>query len=185
VVAIYAAAAAAAAAAAVFCFSGAVDSTLLEATDILPTVADLAGLVPAAAAAAADSTVNSSTGSDSSLKFRETAAAAAVASHAAAAAAELIRDQPWDGISFKNLLLPVSNNVGNNVTNSSKTTTSNSSSSSSGYRGTSLATQQQLERYVISVSAHCWSPDAVPLLDENRYATRFGLGFSRYTWVLV
>jgi hypothetical protein len=146
--------------------AGAVDSTLLEAADILPTVADLAGLVPAAAAAAAAGGGAANNSSDG----RPPATAAAAVDGAAAAAAQLIQDKPWDGISFKNLLLPVTNSATNNMTTTTTSSSSGSSSSSGGYRGTSLATQQQLSRYVFSVSAHCWSPDAVPHLDENRCA---------------
>jgi hypothetical protein len=128
---------------------------LLEASDILPTVADLAGLVPAAAAG--NHTVISKSDRAAGTAAKNARAAAAAA---AAAASQLIKQKPWDGISFKNLLL--TNTVTNNVTNNY------GSSSSSSYRGTSLASQQQLKRYVFSVSAHCWSPDAVPRLDKNR-----------------
>jgi O-antigen ligase len=136
------------------CDAGAVDSTLLEASDILPTVADLAGLVPAAV-----TNISNNNRADATTAAND-ATAAVAAARAAAAAAQLIKDKPWDGISFKNLLL-TNNTVTNRVTNSS-------SSSGRSYRGNSLSTQQQLERYVFSVSAHCWSPDAVPRLGKNR-----------------
>jgi ElaB/YqjD/DUF883 family membrane-anchored ribosome-binding protein len=158
------------------CSAGIVDSTLLEASDILPTVADLAGLVPAAAAAAAAAAAgNNSDAANARTSNAAKARTAAAARAAAAAAAQLIEHKPWDGISFKNLLL--TDTVSNDVTNSSSSSSSSgssgggrcSSSSSSSYRGTCLATQQQLDRYAFSLSAHCWSPDAVPRLDKNRW----------------
>lgn len=90
--------------------AGVIDSTLLDITDILPTMVDLAGLQ----APAAD-------------------------------------EQAFTGVSFKNLL----------QTGAARPATARSTQS--------LATPQQQDRFLFSLSPICWDPDSVPELDENRY----------------
>lgn len=69
----------------------------------------------------------------------------------------------WDGSSFKNLL-SVNATVQNSTGHKSAVP-----SQGSGYRGTSLASAEQLQRYVFILSEHCWDADAVPVLSANRY----------------
>ncbi|WIA16004.1 hypothetical protein OEZ85_012737 [Tetradesmus obliquus] len=94
--------------------AGVTDSTLLDITDILPTMADLAGI-------------------SSSSKHL-----------------------PWDGRSFKNLLVPSSSSSSSAVV------------SADGSRGTSLATKEQQERVLFLLGPQCWDANAVPLLTAER-----------------
>ncbi len=94
---------------------GAVDSTLLDVTDVLPTLADLAGAPPPSDPAAA-----------------------------------------WDGLSFKNLLVPHQA----------------AAAAMPLQRGTALATQAQLGRAVVSFASACWDADAVPELDPSTCVRR-------------
>lgn len=82
----------------------------------------------------------------------------------------------WDGISFANLLggaakqsraVPASAAL---PASSSSVSEDNPSSADLplGYRGTSLATPQQRDRFMISLGTQCWDFDAVPELDVNR-----------------
>lgn len=91
---------------------GVTDSTLLQITDILPTIADLAGVPP----------------NNNHL--------------------------PWDGISFKNLVLPASGVAPDPTT--------------TGSRGTTLAKQVQVDRFVFTLGPACWDADAVPELGPDR-----------------
>uniref|UniRef100_A0A383VJP5 Sulfatase N-terminal domain-containing protein n=1 Tax=Tetradesmus obliquus TaxID=3088 RepID=A0A383VJP5_TETOB len=97
--------------------AGVTDSTLLDITDILPTMADLAGI-------------------SSSSKHL-----------------------PWDGRSFKNLLVPSS---------SSSSSSSSAVVTAGGSRGTSLATKEQQERVLFLLGPQCWDANAVPLLTADR-----------------
>lgn len=89
--------------------AGVIDSTLTDITDILPTIAALAGI------------------SENALPHK-----------------------PWDGISLQNLVL------------------AGDEAPSSGRRGTSKATQQQLERFVFSMGPMCWDANSVPKLAGDR-----------------
>jgi arylsulfatase A-like enzyme len=89
--------------------AGVFDSTLTDITDILPTIAALAGIPKNA-----------------------------------------VQHKPWDGLSLHNLLL-----AGNDWP-------------SDGRRGTSKATQQQLERFVFSLGPMCWDANSVPKLAGDR-----------------
>lgn len=91
---------------------GVVDSTLLDITDILPTMTDLAGVE----APPADK-------------------------------------QAFTGKSFKNLLL------------------AGPQRPATARLAQQLATPQQRERFLFSLSPICWHPDSVPELDENRWGT--------------
>ncbi|WIA16297.1 hypothetical protein OEZ85_012998 [Tetradesmus obliquus] len=88
---------------------GVVDSTLLDITDVVPTVADLAG-VPEAAGG----------------------------------------HLPFSGKSFANLLL-----AGGKAAGKAR-------------RGSALASQEQQDRFLFSMSPMCWDPDSVPELDADR-----------------
>jgi ADP-heptose:LPS heptosyltransferase len=64
---------------------------------------------------------------------------------------------PWDGRSFKNLIVP---------------STSSSSAAvlrADGWRGTSLATKEQQERVLFMLGPQCWDADAVPSLTADRW----------------
>jgi hypothetical protein len=98
--------------------AGVIDSTLLDVTDILPTMADFAG------------------------------APANIANHL-----------PWDGISFKNLLVP-----------SPAAAAAVAAQGGGNHRGSLLATKQQQDRYIFLLGPNCWSADAVPDLQRNRCA---------------
>lgn len=63
--------------------------------------------------------------------------------------------KPWEGISFKNLLVP---------TGSPKTALATTVSR----RGLSLANTKQTSRFVFALSPHCWDSDAVPMLGPDR-----------------
>jgi arylsulfatase A-like enzyme len=89
--------------------AGVIDSTLTDITDILPTIAALAGIQESA-----------------------------------------VPHKPWDGLSLQNLVL-----AGNDLP-------------SSGRRGTSRATQQQLDRFVFSLGPLCWDANSVPKLAGDR-----------------
>jgi hypothetical protein len=97
--------------------AGVVDSTLLDVTDILPTMADFAR------------------------------APANVANHL-----------PWDGISFKNLLVP-----------SAAAAAAVAAKGDASRRGDLLANKQQQDRYIFMLGPNCWSADAVPDLQRNRW----------------
>jgi hypothetical protein len=58
---------------------------------------------------------------------------------------------PWDGLSFKNLLV-----------------TGSSSPEATALRGAGLANKRQQERILFTLVPHCWDADAVPDLDANR-----------------
>lgn len=92
--------------------AGVVDTSLLDITDILPTIADLASLPQDAGG-----------------------------------------HLPWDGLSFKNLLLTGSDAV-----------------PAHGNRGDSLATAQQHDRMVFILGPYCWDANLVPALGANRFA---------------
>ncbi|KAF8064531.1 Galns [Scenedesmus sp. PABB004] len=100
---------------------GVVDSTLLHISDVLPTLAALAGV----------SDPNAGT------------------------------PLAWDGLSFANLLRPHAAAGGVAA-----------AAPLDGRRGTALATDAQRERFVVSLSPHCWDSDAVPELDANREVLR-------------
>jgi len=102
---------------------GIVDSTLMDVTDVLPTIADIAGIEPA-----------SST------------------------------HLPWDGISFKNLMLPTVQATQATRQAGQVATTSQGRT----YRGTVLANADQLGRYLVTMSPSCWHANAVPDLSPNR-----------------
>jgi hypothetical protein len=59
---------------------------------------------------------------------------------------------PFSGSSFKNLLL------------------ASGRKASKARRGAALASQQQQERFLFSLSPICWDPDSVPQLDADRSA---------------
>lgn len=66
---------------------------------------------------------------------------------------------PWDGTSFRNLLVPgrhsnSSSSIGAGVVN--------------GYRGISLATAQQADRMLFSFGSQCWDYNAMPVLGTDR-----------------
>uniref|UniRef100_A0A383VL27 Sulfatase N-terminal domain-containing protein n=1 Tax=Tetradesmus obliquus TaxID=3088 RepID=A0A383VL27_TETOB len=96
--------------------AGVVDSTLLDVTDILPTMADFAR------------------------------APANAANHL-----------PWDGLSFKNLLVP-----------SAAAAAAVAAKGSGSSRGSLLANKRQQDRYIFMLGPNCWSADAVPGLQRNR-----------------
>jgi arylsulfatase A-like enzyme len=100
---------------------GVIDSTLMDVTDILPTIADIAGIDPAAST-----------------------------------------HMPWDGFSFKNLVLP-SRRATQLLRRSA-----NMISQGRTHRGTSLATPAQLGRYLVTLSPSCWHANVVPELSSNR-----------------
>jgi hypothetical protein len=68
----------------------------------------------------------------------------------AAAAAAAAGHLPFSGKSFKNLLL-----AGGRKARRAR-------------RGTALASQQQQDRFLFSLSPICWDPDSVPDLDADR-----------------
>lgn len=126
--------------------AGVIDSTLLQAPDLLPTVADLAGLKRADKATRLNPTgALNPTQSPQTL----TPGPANVNVNPAAQTPE------WDGLSFAHLLVPAEGAPAQ-------------SEGGSGYRGDVLATAQQRERHVFALSAHCWSSDAVAKLNRNR-----------------
>jgi hypothetical protein len=96
--------------------AGVIDSTLLDVTDILPTMADFAN-----------------------------------APHSAA------NHLPWDGVSFKNLLVPSGAAAAVAVAKGVATR-----------RGSLMATKQQQDRVLVMLGPQCWSADAVPELKPNR-----------------
>lgn len=88
--------------------SGVVDSTLTYITDILPTMADLAGIKTAP-------------------KY------------------------PWDGLSFKEVLLGGGTAV-----------------PPTPLRGYELSDSKHEDRFIFALGPQCWSPDSVPLLGPDR-----------------
>lgn len=133
--------------------AGVIDSTLLQAPDQLPTIADLAGLTRTDEA----TRLNPTGGLNPSQPPKTLNPDHASLNPAA-------QTPQWDGLSFKHLLLPVQGAAAQ-------------SKGGSGYRGDVLATVQQRERYVFALSAHCWSSDAVAKLNRNRcvgVATQLG-----------
>lgn len=58
---------------------------------------------------------------------------------------------PWDGISFKNVLLD-----------------GGTKKPAEPLRGHMLSNAQQDERFIFSMSPECWSPDSVPVLGPDR-----------------
>jgi hypothetical protein len=89
--------------------AGVIDSTLLDVTDILPTLADLAGL----------------------------------------RGSRFPTAKPWDGVSFKNLVLAGPGSQG-------------------GRRGDVMASSKQKDRMVFTLGPACWDGDAVPALGPDR-----------------
>jgi hypothetical protein len=96
--------------------AGVIDSTLLDVTDILPTIAGFAGAPPNAA-----------------------------------------NHLPWDGVSFKNLLVP-----------SATAAAAVAAKGAATRRKSLLATKQQQDRVLVMLGPQCWSADAVPDLQSNR-----------------
>lgn len=88
----------------------------------------------------------------------------------------MINHEPWDGASFANLLSS-SNSSSAHVSAVAESppsvsadyeTGNSTGSSAAGYRGTSLATPQQLNRFVYALGTQCWDFDAVPELGPDR-----------------
>lgn len=125
--------------------AGFVDSTLLEVTDIMPTIVELAGQ------SQQQQTVQVQTQS--------------------LASSTSIPD--WDGLSFKNLVLNEQMKYrpagGDLVGTAAGAAGANKTLGiMSGMRGTSLASSRQLDRFVVAMSSDCWSADDVPLLTADR-----------------
>jgi hypothetical protein len=111
--------------------AGVTDSTLLDVTDILPTMAEFAR------------------------------APANAAGHL-----------PWDGVSFKNLLVP-----------SAAAAAAVAAKGAATHRGRLLATKQQQERALVMLGPHCWSADAVPELLQNRCGLCMGEHVGACCWL--
>jgi arylsulfatase A-like enzyme len=120
--------------------AGVADSTLLDVSDILPTLADLEAR-----------SGNSSSSSSSSSGMEEE------------------WSSTWDGISFANLLTPPSQSKTTSLQTAAAAAAAGAGKPTH-VRGAILATQQQQERFIFSFSHQCWAEGALPLLGPDRWA---------------